>query len=170
MPGKQFTPEEKSRLVLQAIHGERTINEIASENNIHPNVLSRWKSEAEKNLYTLFQDNSAKERRARKAHEAELQELYAQIGRLTTQNEWLKKNLVSELSAYERKQLVDMDARTLPISTQAALLGLNRSGLYYKPEPPSGDDLRIKAYIDKIYTAYPFYGYRRICRILNDKA
>ena len=54
-------------------------------------MLSRWKVDAEKNLYTLFQDNAAKERRAKKAHEDELQELYAQIGKLTTQNEWLKK-------------------------------------------------------------------------------
>lgn len=88
---KQHTPEEKARLVLETLRGERTINEIASENNIHPNMLSRWKADAEKNLYTLFQDNAAKERRARKAHEDELQELYAQIGKLTTQNEWLKK-------------------------------------------------------------------------------
>ena len=91
MARKQHTPEEKARLVLEALRGERTINEIASSNNIHPNMLSKWKRDAESNLYTLFQDNSAKERREKKAHEAELQELYAQIGKLTTQNEWLKK-------------------------------------------------------------------------------
>ena len=91
MARKQHTPEEKARLVLEALRGERTINEIASSNNIHPNMLSKWKRDAESNLYTLFQDNSAKERREKKAHEEELQELYAQIGKLTTQNEWLKK-------------------------------------------------------------------------------
>ncbi len=91
MERKQHTPEEKARLVLETLRGERTINEIASDNNIHPNMLSRWKTGAEKNLYTLFQDNTAKERRARKAHEDKLQELYAQIGKLTAQNEWLKK-------------------------------------------------------------------------------
>ena len=62
---------------------------------------------------------------------------------------------------------MDMSASELPVSTQAALLGLNRSGLYYKPVPPSERDLMVKAYIDKIYTAHPFYGYRRICRVLN---
>ena len=91
MAKKQHTPEEKARLVLEALHGERTINEIAAENNIHPNMLSKWKRDAEKNLYILFQDNSAKERNAARAVEAEKNELYAQIGRLTTQNEWLKK-------------------------------------------------------------------------------
>ena len=91
MSRKQYTPEEKARLVLETIRGERTINEIASENNIHPNMLSRWKVEAEKNLHILFQDNAAKERKIKKAQEEELQDLYAQIGKLTTQNEWLKK-------------------------------------------------------------------------------
>ena len=54
-------------------------------------MLSKWKREAETQLYTLFQDNSSKERKAQKAREAEINDLYAQIGKLTTQNEWLKK-------------------------------------------------------------------------------
>ena len=91
MARQQHSPEEKSKLVLESIRGERTINEIAAENNIHPNMLSKWKREAETQLYTLFQDNSAKERKAQKAREAEINDLYAQIGKLTTQNEWLKK-------------------------------------------------------------------------------
>ena len=47
MARQQHSPEEKSKLVLEAIRGERTINEIAAENNIHPNMLSKWKREAE---------------------------------------------------------------------------------------------------------------------------
>ena len=70
MARQQHSPEEKSKLVLEAIRGERTINEIAAENNIHPNMLSKWKREAESQLYTLFQDNLSKERKAQKAHES----------------------------------------------------------------------------------------------------
>lgn len=91
MAKKQHTPDEKAKLVLEALRGERTINEIASEHNIHPNMLSKWKRDAEKNLYILFQDNSAKERKAKREQEIEIDKLYAQIGKLTTQNEWLKK-------------------------------------------------------------------------------
>ena len=82
MARQQHSPEEKSKLVLEANRGERTINEIAAENNIHPNMLSKWKREAETQLYTLFQDNSSKERKAQKAREAEINDLYAQIGKL----------------------------------------------------------------------------------------
>jgi len=45
---------------------------------------------------------------------------------------------------------------------QTQLLGLNRSGLYYQSAPPSQEELLLKRRIDEIYTARPFYGYRRI--------
>ena len=54
MTKKTHSPEEKARLVIECLRGERTINEIASENNINPRMLSRWKVDAEKNLYTIF--------------------------------------------------------------------------------------------------------------------
>ena len=65
--------------------------------------------------------------------------------------------------------LVDMDGAELPVATQAMLLGLNRTSLYYKPVPPSEEDLNIKLHIDKIYTAHPEFGYRRICWWLNNR-
>ena len=64
----------------------------------------------------------------------------------------------------------------LPVSTQADLLSLNRSSLYYQPLPPSPDELWIKRRIDEIYTACPFYGSRKITvelnkeRLINRKA
>jgi len=58
--------------------------------------------------------------------------------------------------------LVDWTDRALPLSVQAELLSLNRSGLYYQPVPPSPEELWIKRRIDEIYTQWPFYGSRKI--------
>jgi putative transposase len=58
--------------------------------------------------------------------------------------------------------LVDWDTGDLPLTVQADLLSLNRSSLYYQPVPPSPEELWIKRRIDEIYTAYPFYGSRKI--------
>lgn len=69
----------------------------------------------------------------------------------------------------QRRLLVDMKDDALSVSAQAELLNLNRSGLYYHPVPRSEDDLAVKLRIDKIYTSYPMYGYRRICWYLNEK-
>jgi transposase-like protein len=45
---KTHTPNEKARIVLEALQGERTLQEIASANNIHPGLLTRWKTQANK--------------------------------------------------------------------------------------------------------------------------
>ncbi len=67
----------------------------------------------------------------------------------------------------ERVALVDWGEGPLPVSTQADLLSLNRSSLYYQPLPPSAEELGIKRRIDEIYTACPFYGSRKITVELN---
>ena len=85
------TPNEKAKLVLEVLKGERTLNEIASEHGIHPNILSRWKNEAIAGLASIFENDVTQKRKEKKEHETEIDELYAQIGKLTTQNEWLKK-------------------------------------------------------------------------------
>lgn len=63
--------------------------------------------------------------------------------------------------------LIDWENRELPITIQAERLGLNRTGLYYKPLSPSDEEIVIKHRIDEIYTAYPFYGSRRIAAQLK---
>lgn len=63
--------------------------------------------------------------------------------------------------------LVDREIAELPLKTQADLLSLNRSGLYYVPAPPAAEEIAIKHRIDELYTAHPFYGSRRITVVLN---
>ena len=52
--------------------------------------------------------------------------------------------------------------RGIPVSVQADLLGINRTSLYHKPQEPSKEDLAAKALIDRIHTAHPELGYRKI--------
>ncbi len=53
------------------------------------------------------------------------------------------------------------------MSTQAQLLSLNRSGLYYQPVPPSAEEVACKHRIDELYTAHCYYGSRRIAAQLH---
>jgi putative transposase len=71
------------------------------------------------------------------------------------------------LSREERVNLVDWQREELPVNTQAELLSLNRSSLYYQPVPPSAEEVALKHRIDELYTAHPYYGYRRITAQLN---
>jgi putative transposase len=55
----------------------------------------------------------------------------------------------------------------MPITSQAELLNLNRSGLYYRPLAPSAEEIALKHRIDELYTRCPFYGSRRIAATLR---
>jgi putative transposase len=72
------------------------------------------------------------------------------------------------VSRTERLALVEREAAVqLPLKTQAELLSLSRSSLYYQPAAPSAEELAIKHRIDELYTAHPFYGSRRISVVLR---
>jgi putative transposase len=63
--------------------------------------------------------------------------------------------------------MVERAPSELPLTRQAALLGLSRSSLYYQPVPPSPEEVALKHRIDEIYTAHPYYGSRRIAVVLR---
>ena len=71
------------------------------------------------------------------------------------------------MSRSERVALLDWEDRELPLKTQAELLSLNRSHLYYKPRGPSDEEVALKREIDEIFTECPFYGSRRITAVLR---
>jgi len=87
---KRHSPAFKAKIVTEALKEEKTITQIASENDIHPNQISAWKAAALHALPTLFERES-KVQADHAAHQQQIEELYAQIGRLTTQVGWLKK-------------------------------------------------------------------------------
>ena len=88
---KKYTAKKKAQIVVEILKEERAIARIASEYGIHPNQLYKWKAQALESLPNLFEDERKGEKALRAAHEEELKELYAEIGRLTTQLNWLKK-------------------------------------------------------------------------------
>ena len=130
---KRYTTKKKAQIVLEILKEERSIAQIASEYGIHPNQLYKWKAQTLERLPNLFEDEHKTEKAMQAAHERELNELYAEIGRLTTLLNWVKKNLASNLSRDERYKMIERDKPEIPLTTQAELLGLSRSSLYYEP-------------------------------------
>ncbi len=96
---KRYSATFKAQVVLEVLKEEKTISQIASEHGVHPNQIYKWKAQALESLPQLFADEQ-QTTRAMAAHERELQDLYAQIGQLTTQLAWLKKK--SGLDSVER--------------------------------------------------------------------
>ena len=70
---------------------EKTLVQIASEHGVHPQQLTDWKAVAVRGLPSLFENERKTEAKIKASYEQKQQELYAEIGRLTTQLAWLKK-------------------------------------------------------------------------------
>ena len=88
---KRHSAAFKAQVVQEVLKEEKTITQIASEYSVHPNQIGKWKAAALKGLPSLFDKEDVAQRAEKEAHEKQLQELYAQIGKLTTQVAWLKK-------------------------------------------------------------------------------
>ena len=94
---KQYTPKQKSQIVLEIFKEEKTVAQIASEYSVHPTQLYKWKSQALEGLPLVFEDQQKAQRDVQAAHDQQVQELYAEIGKLNTQLTWLKKKSGLEL-------------------------------------------------------------------------
>ncbi len=90
MPGirKQFSREFKVRVALEAIKGQKTANEIASEYGVHPTQIAQWKKQALDELPNVFERPNSERV---KSEEALIASLYQQIGQLKVEVDFLKK-------------------------------------------------------------------------------
>jgi putative transposase len=86
---KRYSADLKARVAIEALRGLKTANEIARIHKIHPNLVGLWKRQALESLPDLF---SAKRDRRIQDEEGLRKELYARIGELEMELEWLKKN------------------------------------------------------------------------------
>jgi putative transposase len=85
---RKHSDQFKFKIALEATQGMRTLNEIASQHNLHPNQVSKWKKQLLSEGTTVFSNNAVQQLQAVDEREAEL---YEQIGRLKMELEWLKK-------------------------------------------------------------------------------
>ena len=83
MMRKQYTAAFKARVVQELLKEEKTLAQIASEYEVHPTQLKNWRAVALEGLPGLFekQDSTAA---LQAAHEQQLTDLYAEIGKLTS--------------------------------------------------------------------------------------
>jgi len=87
---RQFGNKFKTKVVIEAIKGEKTLNEISSIYGVHANQISKWKKKALELLPEIFSDRRSKENVNQVEDQAKL---YQQIGQLTMEVEYLKKKL-----------------------------------------------------------------------------
>ncbi len=87
---KKYDKVFKAKIAIEAIRGEKTIQEISSLYEVHPNLVGRWKSELLEKAVMIF-DKTGKEAASAVEAEKKEDELYRQVGKLQIENEYLKK-------------------------------------------------------------------------------
>ena len=87
---RRFSAEFKARVALEALRGDKTVQELAAKHEVHPNQVSAWKRQALDGLSEVFSNGADRERQD---HEAEIRDLHAKIGQLTVERDFLSRGL-----------------------------------------------------------------------------
>jgi transposase-like protein len=85
---KKYSAQFKAKVALEAVKGHKSIAELASQFEIHPSMITKWKKQLLEDLPSIF----AGQRENGKGEDEKLKErLYQQIGQLQVELDWLKK-------------------------------------------------------------------------------
>jgi len=85
----RYTPEFKAKVALAALKNEETVSELSARFGVHPTMINSWKRALLEGAAEVFN----KGHNSRKQSEAQVDDLYRQIGRLKVENDFLSKKL-----------------------------------------------------------------------------
>ena len=85
---RKFTGAFKAKVAIEALKERESLAELSKHFQVHPNIISKWKKEFLENSANVF-DHQSKEQEK----EIDIEKLYAKIGQLEIENDFLKKNL-----------------------------------------------------------------------------
>ena len=86
---RKFSGAFKAKVAIEALKERESMAELSKRFEVHPNMISKWKQEFVERSSELFDKKSGSEAEA----EVDPNELYAKIGQLEIENDFLKKSL-----------------------------------------------------------------------------
>ena len=87
---RRFSGKLKAKVALEALRGERTLQEIAAQYEVHPNHVGAWKRQAVDGLEEVFAGGRAS---CDSEHETTIRDLHAKIGELTVERDFFLRGL-----------------------------------------------------------------------------
>ena len=90
---RRFSGDFKAKVALEALRGDKTIQEIAARHKVHPNQVSAWKQQVVEGMKEVFTKGAE---RSHGDHEGEIRDLHAKIGELTVERDFWPKGSSGE--------------------------------------------------------------------------
>lgn len=84
---RKFTSAFKAQVAIEALKERKTLHELSKRYEVHPTMISKWKNEFLEKSAAVFEKKTEAE------SEVDSEKLYAKIGQLEVENDFLKKNL-----------------------------------------------------------------------------
>jgi len=85
---RKFSADLKAKIAVEALKGQRTVQEIAASYSVHPTQVTSWRKQL---LDFAVEAFSTGRLRSNQPDEQLKTELYAEIGRLKVELDWLQK-------------------------------------------------------------------------------
>ena len=83
---RKFTAGFKAQVAIEALKERETMAELSKRFEVHPNMISKWKQEFLERSAEIFETQAPEVN-----FEAEREKLFAKIGKLEVERDWLKK-------------------------------------------------------------------------------
>ena len=90
MQRKHYDGAFKGKIALELIKGLRTVNEIASDYEVHPTMIMKWKKQLLEGVPDIFSNRQSQDKKDKKTEEL-ISQLYQKIEQLEVELEWVKK-------------------------------------------------------------------------------
>lgn len=86
---RKFSADFKAKVALEAIKNQKTLSELSQQYEVNPITISKWKTEFLERMVIIFSGTTSV---LDEDNSAEIEKLYAQIGQLKVENDFLKKS------------------------------------------------------------------------------
>ena len=100
----QYPPEFKTKVVLEILSEQLTVNQIAAKYDVSPVVLSRWKKEFLERASDVFKKGPTEAEKELEQSKEHIADLERKVGQLTYEVDWLKKKSTEILGPNWKKK------------------------------------------------------------------
>lgn len=175
-----YSASFKSKVVLELLESDLSLNEIASKYKLLPKNISNWKKQFIENMSLAFDKSSVVKEYIEEIEDLRQvsDRLAKTLGKVVIERDWAVEKLKS-LDLSKKKELIlqgeAVQAQNKPnkpsLNRKLEIIGMSKTCFYYQPLLPfrEAKDRELLNQIDEIYTNTPFYGHRRIRKQLIRK-